>query len=131
MRVQSQHLAALLYSMAVLTACAPQGRRDFTPPRSTALDVISENDIATSRGTNALEVVERVRPMYLASNLDLAPTAQRQVYLNGIKLGSVGELRWIPASEVKEIRFVRAIDGGAYGVGGSGGAILVRSKSGR
>jgi hypothetical protein len=131
MRVQSQHLAALFYSIAVLTACAAQSRRDFTPPRSTALDVISENDIASSKGTNAFEVVERVRPMYLASNLDLAPTAQRQVYLNGIKLGGVAELRLIPAREVKEIRFVRAIDGGAYGVGSSGGAILVVSKSGR
>lgn len=131
MRVQSPHFAALFYSMAVLTACAAQGRRDLTPAPPRALDVISEADIARSNGTNAYEVVERVRPMYLASKLDLAPTAQREVYLNGIKLGGIGQLRWIPAREVKEIRFVRAIDGGVYGVDRSAGAILVISKGGR
>jgi hypothetical protein len=51
--------------------------------------------------------------------------------LNGVRLGGLNELRLIPAKEVKEIRFVRAIDGGAYGVGRSGGAILIISKSGR
>jgi hypothetical protein len=69
--------------------------------------------------------------MYLDSKVDLSPTTERQVYLNGVKLGGVRELRWISARDVKEIRFVRAIDGGVYGVGRSGGAILVISKAGR
>jgi hypothetical protein len=47
------------------------------------------------------------------------------------KLGGLNELRLIPAKEVKEIRFVRAIDGVAFGVGRSGGAILIISKPGR
>jgi len=131
MRVHPHNLAALFYSMAVLTACAAQGRHDLAAAPSSALDVISEADIASSHGTTAYEVVERARPMYLISRVDLAPTAEREVYLNGIRLGGLGELRHIPAKEVKEIRFVRAIDGAAYGVGRSGGAILVISKSGR
>jgi hypothetical protein len=130
MRVHS-HRLVLFYSIAVLTACAANGPRESTRAPSTALDVIMEGDIASSKGSNAYEVVERIRPMYLVSRLDLAPTEQRQVYLNGIKLGGVGELRWIPAKDVQQIRFVRAIDGGAYGVGRSGGAILVISKGGR
>jgi hypothetical protein len=69
--------------------------------------------------------------MFLVSKVDLAPNAEREVYLNGIRLGGVNELRLIPAREVKEIRFVRAIDGVAFGVGRSGGAILVISKQGR
>jgi hypothetical protein len=69
--------------------------------------------------------------MYLMSKLDLAPNADCEVYLNGVKLGGVGELRLIPARDVKAIRFVRAIDVGANGVGRSGGAILVISKAGR
>ncbi|HJQ13002.1 MAG TPA: hypothetical protein VJ840_18365 [Gemmatimonadaceae bacterium] len=117
--------------MAILTACASQTRRDFTPSPAASLGVITEEEIGSSRGTNAYEVVERVRPLYLTSKLDLSPTVEREVYLNGLRLGGVGQLRFIPAREVKEIRFVRAIDGAAYGVGRSGGAILVISRSGR
>ena len=130
MKLQSPRIA-LFYSMAILTACASQTRRDFYATPSGSLGVITEQEIGGSHGTNAYEVVQRVRPLYLTSNLDLSPTTERQVYLNGVKLGGVDELRLIPAREVKEIRFVRAIDGGVYGVSRSGGAILVISRPGR
>ena len=124
--------AAVFYSMAVLSGCAAQNRAELSPaPSAGALAAITEEDIVKSHATTALEAVERLHPMYLDSKLDLAPTAEREVYLNGVRLGGVSELRWIPAREVKEIRFVRAVDGGAYGVGRSGGAILVISKTGR
>ena len=126
------YIAALLfYSMAGVTACAVQGGPELGFAPSGALNVLSEAEIANSRATTAYEAVERVRPMYLVSKVDLSPTAERVVFLNGVRLGGVGELRLIPAREVKEIRFVRAIDGSAYGVGRSGGAILVISKAGR
>jgi hypothetical protein len=130
MRVNFPHVA-LYYSMAILTACASQSRRDLGPyPKSTP-DVISEEEIAGSSGTNVYEVVERSHPMFLISKVDLVPSTDRQVYLNGVRLGGLNELRLIPAKEVKEIRFVRAIDASAYGVGRSGGAILITSKAGR
>jgi hypothetical protein len=122
---------ALFYSMATLTACASPTRLSLTPFPSGSLGPITEQEIGSSRGTTAYEVLERVRPLYLTSQLDLSPDAERQVYLNGVRLGGLGELKMIPAREVKEIRFVRAIDGGAYGVGRSGGAILVTSRPGR
>ena len=134
MKVHSHHLAALFYSMAVLTACAPQAQqapRAFAPVPSSSLDVINRADIASSKGTTAYEVVARARPMYLVSRVDLAPNAEREVFLNGVRLGGVDQLRYIAASEVKEIRFVRAIDGAAHGVGRTGGAILVFSRAGR
>jgi hypothetical protein len=123
--------AALFYSIAVLTACAPNTRRDFTPAPMTGLTAISLAEIASSTGTNAYDVVERARPLYLTTSVDLAPTTEREVYLNGVRLGGLSELRGIPSNTVKEIRFVRAIDGIVYGVGRSGGAILVTSKAGR
>ena len=124
-------LAALVYSMAVLSGCVAQNRPEMGFSSSSALALITEEDIVKSHATTALEAVERLKPMYLESKVDLAPTAEREVFLNGVRLGGVNELRWIPAREVKEIRFVRAIDGGAYGVGRSGGAILVISKGGK
>ncbi len=123
--------AALFYGIAALTACAGQTHREVAPAPATALGVIGEEDIARSHGMTVYEVINRVRPMYLLSQLDMAPTEAREVYLNGVRLGGVDQLRLIPASEVKEIRFVRATDGGAYGVSRSGGAIVVISKVGR
>ena len=129
---QAIRLGTLFYSMALMAACAAPNRADFNlKPAPGPLALISEEDVLHSHGTTAYEVVERLKPMYLDSKVDLAPTEERQVYLNGVKLGGVSELRWIAARDVKEIRFVRAIDGGVYGVGRSGGAILVISKSGR
>jgi len=92
---------------------------------------MTEAEIADSHATTAYDAVDRKHPLFLMSKVDLAPAAEREVYLNGVRLGGISELRLIPARDVKEIRFVRAIDGGAYGVGRSGGAILVISKSGR
>ena len=131
MKVPFSYLAVAIYSMAILTACATRGGRTFAVAPSSALGVITEADIASSHGTTVYDVIELSRPIYLVSKVDLAPDAGREVYLNGIRLGGVGDLRLIPANDVKEIRFVRAIDMSAYGVGRSGGAILVFSKAGR
>jgi hypothetical protein len=127
----TRQVAAIFYSMAVLTACASQTPRDFSPRPQTGLSAISAEEVLSSTGTNAYELVERMRPLYLTTSVDLAPTAEREVYLNGVRLGGLSQLRGIPAREVKDIRFVRAIDGIVYGVGRSGGAILVTSKAGR
>lgn len=137
MKVQFHHLA-LFYSIAVVAACASQAPPSFGAAPSSSLGAapsgslgaITRAEIERCHGTTAYQVVERVRPLYLTSKLDLAPNMERQVYLNGVRLGGLTELRLIPATEVKEIRFVRAIDGGADGGGRSGGAILVISKVG-
>ena len=122
---------ALCAALAVLTACAQQPGPSLGVAPSSSHDVMTQAEIFDSHATTAYDALERKRPQFLLSKVDLAPTAQREVYLNGVRLGGIGELRLIPAKEVKEIRFVRAIDGGAYGVGRSGGAILVISRSGR
>ncbi|HEV7388292.1 MAG TPA: hypothetical protein VGN73_06760 [Gemmatimonadaceae bacterium] len=123
--------ALLFYGMASVTGCAVQGGPELGLAQNRTSNVLGEAEIASSRATTAYQALERVRPMYLVSKVDLAPTEERMVYLNGVRLGGVNELRLIAASEVKEIRFVRAIDATAYGVGRSGGAILVISKAGR
>jgi hypothetical protein len=128
------HHLALFYgttTLVLLTACASQVPRSFGVAAAGPLGLITREEIESSHGTTAYEVVERARPMYLSSKLDLSPNVERAVYLNGLRLGGLSELRRIPAREVKEIRFVRAIDEVAYGVGRSGGAIFVVSKSGR
>jgi hypothetical protein len=133
MRVNAHSPAhlAICCAIAAITACASQRGPDTGAAPSSALGVMTQSEIFESRATTAYDAIARKRPMFLVSKVDLAPNAEREVYLNGVRLGGLNELRLIPAKEVKEIRFVRAIDGGAYGVGRSGGAILIISKSGR
>jgi hypothetical protein len=130
-RAHSPAYLTICCAVVVVTACAPQRGPETGAAPSSALGVMTEAEIAESRATTAYDAIERKHPMFLISKVDLAPTAEREVYLNGMRLGGVSELRLIPAREVKEIRFVRAIDGAAFGVGRSGGAILVISKAGR
>jgi hypothetical protein len=132
-RCRPAQLAFICGGIVALAACTnagmPEpGTRPFSP---SAASVITEAEIADSHANTAYEAIERSHPLFLISRIDLAPLAEREVYLNGIHLGGLSELRGIPASSVREIRFVRAIDAGVSGFTHPGGAILVISKAGR
>ncbi len=131
-RCRSAKLPFLLGGMALLTACVNSGQPSLGPrPLSSAADVITEAEIAGSHASTAYEAIRLSHPLFLISKIDVAPLAEREVYLNGMRLGGIGELHGIPASSVREIRFVRALDAAASGIGRPGGAILVISKAGR
>jgi hypothetical protein len=123
-------LAFLLGGLALLSACANSGQPTLTS-RPAAATFITEAEIASSHATTAYQAIELSHPVFLLSAVDLGPLREREVYLNGMRLGGINELRGIPASSVREIRFVRAIDAGASGMVRPGGAILVFSKAGR
>jgi len=125
-------LRILVAASFTLTACATAGGSDPRPTVSTygTANVLTRTEIHASGVTTAYQALERLRPVFLVSKVDLSPLSQREVYLNGVRLGGVAELRLIPASEVQEIRFVRAAEGGGTG-SGRDGAILVISKPGR
>ena len=132
-RCHSAQLPFLLGGLVLLTACHKSGQLStgLRPASSPASEVISEAEIADSHATTAYEAIQLSRPLFLTSKLDAAPLAEREVYLNGTRLGGIGELRAIPASYVREIRFVRGIDAAASGIGRACGAIIVISKVGR
>jgi hypothetical protein len=124
---------AVICALAALAACTNAGTSE---PRIRQLppvgaEVMTETEITGSQALTAYDAIQRSHPRFLTTKVDLAASADREVYLNGIHLGGIGELRGIPASSVHEIRFVRAIDGAASGIGRTGGAILVISKAGR
>jgi hypothetical protein len=129
----SQTHRALLFAAVLLTACATRGVRQAPQSASIRADrnVLTESQIAHSQATTAYEAIERLQPMFLLSKIDLEGRAARQVYLNGVALGGLDELRAIPASSLREIRFVRSIDAPAFGTAQFGGMILLVSKAGR
>jgi hypothetical protein len=133
--MEAQMMYRITYLVAAslsLTACASAvGSNPFpTQHAYRNASIVTEPDIYASKAQTAYQALERLRPTFLISQIDLAPLSEREVYLNGIRLGGINELRLIPANSVEEIRFVRAIDGGGNGSGRSA-AILVISKAGR
>src|SRR5687768_4570221 len=132
-RCRPAKLPFLLGGMALLTACVTSGQPSLGPRplSSAASEVITEAEIAGSHASTAYEAIQLSRPLFLMSKIDVAPLAEREVYLDGTRLGGIGELRGILASSVREIRFVRALDAAASGIGRPGGAILVISKAGQ
>ena len=151
-RCRTARRVVICGGMAALTACTNAAPPELgTRPLSPAGAIMTEAEIADSHANTAYEAIQLSHPLYLMSSIDVAPLTQRalcydakrtreetdwknrrfpDVYLNGICLGGIRELRGIPASSVREIRFVRAVDSGAVGVG-PGGMILVITKSRR
>jgi hypothetical protein len=121
----------LVFGLTLLTACVSAGTQELrtSPSRSVDRDVMTDDEIAESQATTAYQAIERLRPRFLLTQIDLGPTLPRLVFLNGVVLaGGVDELRAIPASEIREIRFVRAIDAATEHFGGG---IFVVSKVGQ
>jgi hypothetical protein len=136
MRTHTPHRPArralLLGGMALLTACVTSSPPSTRPrPWGAATTaVITQDEIVHTRANSAYEAIQLSRPVFLMSRVDLAPLTEREVYLDGMLLGGIDQLRRIAASSVREIRFVRAQEVGS-GMGRLGGAILVTTKVGR
>lgn len=99
-------------------------------------NVITETEIGSSQYQNALEVVSNLRPQMLiprgagsdASGLGAA-SIPIIVYMDDVRLGEPSSLINIPATRVKEIRFLNARDATTrFGTGHSSGVILVTTK---
>jgi len=100
-------------------------------------DVITESEI-TSRATdatNALQVVQKLRPQMLRSRGLVSPNdvtgeaSMPRVYVDNVSFGNIESLANLNATQIKEIRFLNARDATTqYGTGHVGGVILVLTK---
>lgn len=118
------------------TACAAhrsQVRSDHTSNAtlagmSTSRDVLSARELQDASGSNALEVVRQLRPIFLRSR---GPLHAPWVFVDNIPLGDVGELQRIPATSIREIRYLNArVATRDFGTGYSGGVIHVLTVNG-
>jgi hypothetical protein len=99
-------------------------------------NLITEAEINAAGYQNAFEVVQNLRPQMLiprGTGSDATGTTAASipiiVYMDDIRLGEPSSLASIPASRVREIRFMNARDATTrYGTGHSSGVILVTTK---
>jgi hypothetical protein len=82
-----------------------------------------------STNSTALDAITHLRPEFVAVRTSSAGTSNPTVpvvYLDGHRLAQITLLRTVPASWIKEVRYVRgALAAGRYGGDHSAGAILV------
>jgi TonB-dependent receptor-like protein len=132
-------LAALAVAMSL--GCSSSGTNASAagaaraPSRSR--DVIGQEEIAARAGdaTNALQIVEKLRPQMLRSRGASSPSdmsgseSAPRVYVDNVSYGPLDALSNVLASQIKEIRFVNAGDATTqWGTGHTGGVILVITK---
>ena len=135
--MHARWLAVLV--VAVSSGCASGGTSSGTSARSSrSQDVIGEAEIASRvrDATNALQIIEQLRPQMLRSrgSSSLTPGATSEdalprVYVDDISYGNLNSLSNINSVSIREIRFIKAADATTrWGTGNIGGVILVTTK---
>ncbi len=113
-----------------LAACASTSGTN-TPRRSS--NVITAEELASSRAKEALEAIELLRPQWLRTRGVASPASLQAlvpaVYLNNQRLPELGNLRNFPAANIEEIRYLNSQDATTlYGTGNAAGAIVVKTR---
>lgn len=127
----------LVGALATSFACATAGTTATDGTTATAVrhdpNLISGEELATSNGANAYEVISRLRPSFLRSRgtttVMTTGSDYAAVYLDSQKYGDLSSLRSIPTSQIKEIRYYSGSEAiGRFGSMLGGGVIQVISK---
>jgi len=132
--------AVLTLGIAVSFGAGCATTRTSTP--STDPDVITTDQIARSKATNAYDVIATISPkMFTAHGAattrgDQPPTQGRQalpviVYVDNVKVGPIDELKTIGKLDLKEIRYLSPrVATDRWGEGHPGGVIFVTTMQG-
>jgi hypothetical protein len=122
-------LYLLVLPLVAIIACVNGSQPNLGSSPSRSPNVITPDEISAAHASTAYEAIERTHPRFLTSRIGLAPLAEREVYINGVRVGGIDALRGIAAASVREIRFVRAEEVASTSVTSSAPAILVVIKS--
>lgn len=130
-------LMLILLFASLVGGCASSGA-ERAGKSVTSRDVLTLEQIARVRATNAYEVVERLRSNWLRvppTQMPAqggAPQVQQNpvlVYLDGQRLGDVGTLRGIEIAAVQYIRYFSPAEASArWGFNHGGGVIFVSTR---
>ncbi len=127
--ISERRLLALL--AVVLVACSPPR---LGPGSISNSQLITEDEVIASRGSDAFEVIQKVRANFLTyrGETSLDKTKSRPyptVYVDGQEFGPIGSLRTVPASEISTIRLYRAWEAATkFGSGNMGGVIAITTR---
>lgn len=142
-RTTLSRLLIPLPALALLGACAtgpaPAGSlarlaNDYSAsPTMRSSDFVGSSEVALAGGGTAYDVILRLRPQFLTARTAVISTdaygGRPVVYLDGLRLGGIDELRTISASMIGEVRFLSPVMGSErFGRYHAGGVIAIRSR---
>lgn len=121
-----------LWGLAIAVVAAGCSKASNSPSGSSSVSgPLMQQEIAAIPVQNAYEAVQRLRPGFLrARSTASRTTAYPVVYVDGLRRGSPEVLRFIPAAEVAQVRYLSAVDATTrYGMNVEAGVIEVTSIS--
>jgi len=125
-------------AVSLVSACASS--RATTP--ATDPDIITQDQIARSKATNAYDLIATIRPQMFTAHG--APTTRGEqpstqgrqalpvvVYIDNVKVGPVAELKALGTLDVREIRYLSPrVATDRWGLNHAGGVIYVTTLQG-
>ena len=138
-----QTCRALFTGLILIGACSSSGSTTKTASASTSAstnvvkrgtsNLITESEVASMLGQadNAYDLVDRLRPtmMRARANTQQGEAIPVKAAVDDRLLGDLTQLRTVPASQVKEIRYLSGTDATQrWGTGFISGAIQVITK---
>lgn len=125
MKRTSLAVAAIL----VLAGCSSAGPGK---PRPSNPDLITQAEITRAGVSNAYDLVQKLRPIWLTKRGEGSFFQQSDVviYLDGTRLGGPDSLKEINSTDIESLRFLDARQATVrFGSGHVHGAILVKTRS--
>lgn len=116
---------------AVVVACTPPR---LGPGSVSNSQLITEEEIAASRGSSALDVIQKLRANFLSYRGETSFNRSRSspyptVYVDGQEFGPIATLKNIPAIQISSIRLYRSWEATTkFGTGKMGGVIEISTK---
>ena len=103
---------SLLCACALSAACAGsavQHPARIGPPNYDRRHLVVADEAIRGDAGSAYDLIRRLRPEYLASrgpvSILMNVSETPDVYVDGVRRGGIDELRYIPASEILDVRF--------------------------
>lgn len=97
----------MILMVAAGVACASAGTGTGTSHNS---DVITAEQVAATRESNAYDAINQIKPLWLKSrgqtSVNSGSSPYASVFVDGQYFGDLGSLRQIIAPQVKEIRYL-------------------------
>lgn len=129
-------LSAFFLCLTVAAGCASSGAPGIGGPPPRNPDLITEQELAGAPYSNAYDAIQHLRPQMLvqrvgsgSSSITLQSSYAIKVYMDGVPVGGLADLRQIPLAGIKEVRYYGPTDATQrFGTGNAGGAIAIRTR---
>lgn len=122
----------LLAIVAGAAACASKGASGTSSSPSRSPRLITAAEIQAVGVVSAYQAIARLRPLWLQRRATLNSNPREGIvvaYVDGVRVGGPEQLERVQASSVTEIAYLNGPDATTrFGMGHSGGAILVRTR---